>query len=210
MVKYHGYMVKLSWRYWHHIIRCHIMEIWSNQMLDTCYGFLLFLHNLAFGEDPELNGSIWFVAVSVSRQSVSWYCVNVSCQWMSKLVAFQFSIHLIFSKAPWLKLLCWSPFYCRMDDGTFGSVLSPFGFKVETDNGNLGMNERFAPFWLLGTCNLSLDSCFDQWLIWWCYSSSVVASDIVLGETSVVNCFVWSVAVSVQSSQFPVSRFETV
>ena len=47
------------------------------------------------------------------------------------------------------------------DNGTFGSVLSSIGFKVETD---VGINERFAPFWLLGTsrCNLIFDSLFDQ------------------------------------------------
>ena len=46
-----------------------------------------------------------------------------------------------------------------MDDGTFSSVLTSFGFKVETD---VGINERFAPFWLLGTCNMILNSWFDQ------------------------------------------------
>ena len=64
-----------------------------------------------------------------------------------------------------------------MDNGTFGSVQSSFGFKVESE---VGINERFAAFWLLGTCNLILDSWFDQWLICWCYSSSVVASEIFL------------------------------
>ena len=44
-------------------------------MLDTCGGFLLLLHNLAFGEVSELNGSVWFVAISVSRQLVSRYRV---------------------------------------------------------------------------------------------------------------------------------------
>ena len=46
-----------------------------------------------------------------------------------------------------------------MDDGTFGSVLSSFGFKVET---GVGINERFAPLWLHVTCSLILDSGFDQ------------------------------------------------
>ena len=46
-----------------------------------------------------------------------------------------------------------------MDDGKFCSVLSSFGFKVET---YVGINIRLAPFWLLGTSNLILDSCFDQ------------------------------------------------
>jgi hypothetical protein len=56
---------------------------------------------------------------------------------MSELVAFQF----ILSSA---KFLLW----ISMDDGTFGYVLSSFGFKVETD---VEINERFAPFWLLRT-----------------------------------------------------------
>ena len=62
-----------------------------------------------------------------------------------------------------------------MDDGTFGSVLSSFGFKVET---GVGINERFAPLWLHVTCSLILDSGFDQWLIWWFYSPFVVTSEI--------------------------------
>ena len=33
-----------------------------------------------------------------------------------------------------------------MDDGTFGYVLSSFGFNVETD---VGINGCIAPFWLL-------------------------------------------------------------
>ena len=53
------------------------------------------------------------------------------------------------------KLLSW----ISMDDGTFGSVVSSSGFKVEAD---VGINERFAPFWLLRTCNLNLDCWFDQ------------------------------------------------
>ena len=46
-----------------------------------------------------------------------------------------------------------------MDDGTFGYVLSSFGFNVETDDETNGC---FAPFWLLGTHNLSLVAWFDQ------------------------------------------------
>ena len=76
---------------------------------------------------------------------------------MSELIAFQFI--LIFSKAS-------TGFgFNGRDNGTFGSVLSPFGFKVETDVGNLGIHQKFDPFWLLvvlGTCNLILDSWFDQ------------------------------------------------
>ncbi len=60
-------------------------------MLDTCDGFLLLLHSLAFGVVSKLNGSIWFFAISVSRQSVSRSCVvNVGTRCIS--------IHLIFSK----------------------------------------------------------------------------------------------------------------
>ncbi len=60
-------------------------------MLDTCDGFLLLLRNLAFEEISELNASIWFVAISVSRQSVSQYRVlNARTRCVS--------IHLIFSK----------------------------------------------------------------------------------------------------------------
>ena len=51
---------------------------------------------------------------------------------MSELVAFQF----ILSSA---KFLPW----ISMDDGTFGYVLSSFGFNVETDNETDGC---FAPF----------------------------------------------------------------
>ena len=61
-----------------------------------------------------------------------------------------------------------------MDDGTFGYVLSSFGFNVETD---VEINGCFAPFWLLWTHYLNLAAWFDQWWIWWCYSSSVVASE---------------------------------
>jgi len=46
-----------------------------------------------------------------------------------------------------------------MDDGTFGYVLSSFGFKVETD---VGINGCIAPFWLLGTHYLNLAAWFDQ------------------------------------------------
>ena len=46
-----------------------------------------------------------------------------------------------------------------MDDGTFGYVLSSFGFKVETD---VGINECLALFWLLGTHYLSFVAWFDQ------------------------------------------------
>ena len=38
---------------------------WSNKMLATCDGFSLLLHNLAFGKVSEMNGHIWFVAISV-------------------------------------------------------------------------------------------------------------------------------------------------
>ena len=100
--------------------------------LDTCGGFLLLLHNLAFGEVSELNGSIWFVAISVSRQSVSWYRVlNVRIRCLA----------FILTSAKFLLLI-------SMDDGTFGYIISSFGFKVETD---VGINGCFAPFWLLGT-----------------------------------------------------------
>ena len=54
----------------------------------------------------------------------------------SELVAFQF----ILSSA---KFLLW----ISMDDGTFGYVLSSFGFKVETV---VGINESFAPFGFSG------------------------------------------------------------
>ena len=60
-------------------------------MLATCDGFSLLLHNLAFGKVSEMNGSTWFVAISVSRQSVSWYRVlNIRNRCIS--------IHLIFRK----------------------------------------------------------------------------------------------------------------
>ena len=60
-----------------------------------------------------------------------------------------------------------------MDDGTFGYVLSSFGFNVETD---VGINGCFALFWLLGTRCLNSAAWFDKWWIWW-YYSSVVASE---------------------------------
>jgi hypothetical protein len=65
---------------------------------------------------------------------------------MSELVVFQFILS---------KFLLW----ISMDYGTFGYVLSSFGFKVETD---LGINESFAPFWFLGTLFLILAAWFDQ------------------------------------------------
>ena len=46
-----------------------------------------------------------------------------------------------------------------MDDGTFGYVLSSFGFKVEND---VEINECLAPFWLLWTHYLNLAAWFDQ------------------------------------------------
>ena len=46
-----------------------------------------------------------------------------------------------------------------MDDGTFGYVLSSFGFNVETD---VGITECFAPFRLLWTHYLNLAAWFDQ------------------------------------------------
>ena len=46
-----------------------------------------------------------------------------------------------------------------MDDGTFGSVLSTFGVKVETD---VGINGCFAQFWLLGTHYLILAAWFNH------------------------------------------------
>ena len=55
----------------------------SLMMLDTCDGFLLFLHNLAFGEDPELNASIWFVLF----QFLGSQFLGIVF-WMSDLVAF--------------------------------------------------------------------------------------------------------------------------
>ena len=69
---------------------------------------------------------------------------------MSELVAFRF----VLSSA---KFLPW----ISVDDGTFGYVLSSFGFKVETD---VGINGCFAPFWLLGThyFKLNLVALFDQ------------------------------------------------
>ena len=46
-----------------------------------------------------------------------------------------------------------------MDDGTFGYVLSYFGFNVEND---VEINGCFAPLWLLGTHYLILVAWFDQ------------------------------------------------
>jgi hypothetical protein len=50
-----------------------------------------------------------------------------------------------------------------MDDGTFGYVLSSFGFMVETD---VGIDGCFVPFWLLGsrlgTHYLNSATWFDQ------------------------------------------------
>jgi hypothetical protein len=55
-----------------------------------------------------------------------------------------------------------------------GHVLSSFGFNVET---HVGIYGGLAPFWLLWTHYLNMAAWFDQWWIWWCYSSSVVASE---------------------------------
>jgi hypothetical protein len=107
-------------------------------MLATCDGFLLFLHNMAFGKVSERNGFIRFVDI----QFLS------SVSWVSKIVAFQ----LIKSSAT--KFLFW----ISMDDGTFGCVPSSSGFKVETD---VGINGCFAPFLLLGTHCLNLASWSD-------------------------------------------------
>ena len=91
-----------------------------------------------------------------------------------------------------------------MDDGTFGYVLSSFGFNVETD---VGINGCFAPFWLLGTRCLNSAAWFDKRWIWW-YYSSVVASEYFSRRNVSVNGFVWSVAISTPSSLFLVSGFE--
>ncbi len=105
---------------------------------------MLLLHNRAFGEVSELNGFFSFVAISVFRQLVSRFCVlNVRTRCVS--------IHFILSKVSIvdLKFLSW----------TFGYVLSSFGFKVETD---VGINETFAPFRLLGTRYLILAAWSDH------------------------------------------------
>ncbi len=110
-------------------------------MLATCNGFLLLLHNLAFGKVSEImmNGFIRFVAISVSRQSVSLYRVlNVQTRCIS--------IHLIVAKF----------LLCIVD--IVGYVQSSFWFKVETD---VGINGCFAPFWLLRTHYLNLAAWFD-------------------------------------------------
>jgi hypothetical protein len=53
------------------------------------------------------------------------------------------------------KFLLW----ISMDDGTFGYVLSSFGFTVAID---VGSNESFALFWLFGARYLNLAAWFDQ------------------------------------------------
>ncbi len=156
-------------------------------MQDTYDRFLLSLHNLAFGEDPELNGTIWFVAISVSRQSVSWYRVlNVRTCCIS--------IHLIFSKASIVDF-----------NGWWGIWFCPFILWVQ-DLGWCWDQWRFAPLWLLGARDLILDSWFDHWLIWWCYSSSVVVSEDYSRRSLIMECFC-SICCCVSTEQ-PISRFE--
>jgi hypothetical protein len=46
-----------------------------------------------------------------------------------------------------------------MDGGTFGYVLSCFGFNVEID---VGINGCFNPVWLFWTHYLNLAAWFDQ------------------------------------------------
>ena len=94
-----------------------------------------------------------------------------------------------------------------MDDGTFGYVLSSFGFNVETD---VAINGCFAPFWLLWTHYLNLAAWLDRRWVWWCYSqaSSVVASEEFSRRNFIVEWFVWSVAISAPSGQFLVPRLE--
>ena len=92
-----------------------------------------------------------------------------------------------------------------MDDGTFGYVLSSFGFNVETD---VGINGCFAPFWLLWThyliwpLGLISDGSDGATLLLWLLLKTC------LGETSVLNGFVLSVSISAPRGLFLVSRFE--
>ena len=96
-----------------------------------------------------------------------------------------------------------------MDDGTFGYVLSSFGFNVETD---VGINGCSAPFWLLWTHYLNLAAWFDQWWIWWSDGATLLLWLLLktfLGETSVLlDGFVWSDAILAPSSQILVPRLE--
>ena len=88
-----------------------------------------------------------------------------------------------------------------MDDGTFGYVLSSFGFNVETD---VGINGCFAPFWLLGTRYLNSAAWFDKWWIWW-YYSSVVASEYFSRRNVSVKWFCL-ICCDINTKQ-PISRF---
>ena len=120
----------------------------------------------------EMNDFLLFVALSVSRQSVSSYRVlNVRTRWVS--------IHLIFSNVSYVD------FNGRRD---FRYFLSSFGFKVETDvgiNGGFGFSGRSTWIWPLGLiCDGSDGAALLMWLL----------LKNFLGETSVLNCFVWSVA----------------
>ena len=51
-----------------------IREKWSNKYICMWDRFSLFLPNLTFGEVTELNGFVWFVAISVFMQSISCGC----------------------------------------------------------------------------------------------------------------------------------------
>ena len=88
-----------------------------------------------------------------------------------------------------------------MDDGTFGYVLSSFGFNVETD---VGINGCFAPFRLLGTRYLNSAAWFDKWWIWW-YYSSVVASEYFSRRNVSVKWFCL-ICCDINTKQ-PISRF---
>ena len=67
-----------------------------------------------------------------------------------------------------------------MDDGTFGYVLSSFGFNVETD---VEINGCFAPFWLWPLGLISDGSDGATLLLW-------LLLKTFLGDTSVLDGFV--------------------
>ena len=108
------------------------------------------------------------------------------------------SIHFIFSKVSIVDFN--GP--CRRDIWLCPIILWVQGCSA-TD---VGINGCIVPFWLLGAHFLNLTAAwFDQWWIWWCYFSSVVASEDISRRNVSVEWFCL-ICCNISITQ-PISRF---
>ncbi len=129
----------------------------------------------------------WFVAITVSRQSISWYRVlNVRTRCIL--------IILIFSKVS-----CgfqWTMGHLVTSYHLLGSMLGLMYMDAVLCFGFSGLTNWILPLGLI------IDESDGATLLLWLLLINF------LGDTSVLNGFVWSVAISVPSSLFLVPRFE--